>query len=118
MGEEEDEEAKKKAEEDEENKNLPPTARAKQLRREAHAETVKLWDDAREAEAEMLTDKGMLKANPGPILARFRSFVQQYSNTQIRMLPHGNKDAAKRALWKFKTEGLELIALAALVDPS
>merc|ERR1712057_139718 len=34
------------------------------------------------------------------------------------MLPHGNKERAKQALWKFKVEGLELIAIAALVDPS
>merc|ERR1712190_331910 len=35
--EEEDEEQKRKREEDEELKNLPPSARAKQLRREAHS---------------------------------------------------------------------------------
>jgi len=118
LQEEEDEEQKKKAEEDEESKKLPPSAQAKKLRREAHAEAVKLWDTAREAEAEMFTDKGMLKGSPGPVMARFRRFVEQYSNSKVRMLPHGNKDAAKQALWRFKVDGLELIAVAALVDPS
>jgi hypothetical protein len=116
--EEEDEEEKRKSKEKDEKDKLPPTALAKQLRREAHSEAVKLWDVAREAEAEMLTDKGMLKGSPGFIIARFRSFIEQFSNRHVRMLPHGNKDAAKKAFLKFKTEGLELIAVSALVDPS
>jgi len=116
--EQEDEEAKKRAEEDEDSKKLPPTARAKQLRREAHKEAVKLWDSAREAEAEMLTDTKMLKGNAGPVLARLRTFVESFSNSKCRMLPHGNKEKAKEAFWQFKVDGLELIAIAALLDPS
>lgn len=116
--EEEDEEAKSKAEADQEKDKLPPTAKAKQLRREAHAEAIKLWDSAREAEAEMFTEKGMLKGNPQPVLAKLRAFVDQFSARRCRMLPHGKKEPAREALWEFQVEGLELIALAALVDPS
>mmetsp|Transcript_65932 Transcript_65932/g.212672 ORF Transcript_65932/g.212672 Transcript_65932/m.212672 type:complete len:626 (-) Transcript_65932:45-1922(-) len=115
--EEEDEEEKRKAQEEEDSKKLPPTAKAKQLRREAHKETIKLWDAAREAEAEMFQDKRLLKGDAGPVLARLRAFVQQFSN-RCRMLPHGNKAAAKEAYWQFKKDGLELIATAALMDPS
>lgn len=34
------------------------------------------------------------------------------------MLPHGNVEKAKEAFWQFKADGLELIATAALLDPS
>lgn len=116
--EEEDEELKRQAEKEEEDKKLPESVRSKQLRREAHIEAVKLWDLAREAEAEMFTDKGMLKGDPAPVLQRLRSFVESYSNARIRMLPHGNRDSAKDCLWQFKSDGLELIAVCALLDPS
>lgn len=116
--EEEDEELKKQAEKEEEEKKLPESVKSKQLRKEAHVEAVKLWDLAREAEAEMFTDKGMLKADPAPVLQRLRSFVESYSNAKIRMLPHGDRDSAKDCLWQFKSDGLEIIAVCALLDPA
>lgn len=116
--EEEDEELKRQAEKEEEDKKLPESVRSKQLRKEAHKEAVKLWDLAREAEAEMFTDKGMLKGDPAPVLLRLRSFVESYSNSKIRMLPHGNSESAKDCLWQFKNAGLELIAVCALLDPA
>lgn len=116
--EEEDEELKRQAEKEEEDKKLPESVKSKQLRKEAHAEAVKLWDLAREAEAEMFTDKGMLKGDPAPVLQRLRTFVEGFSNSKIRMLPHGDRDSAKDCLWQFKAAGLELIAVCALLDPA
>ena len=116
LQEEEDEEEKKKAQEREEQDKLPAAAKARQLRREAHEEAVKLWDTAREAEAEMYADKSMLKGNPKPALARLRSFVEQFSNSRLRMLPHGSREKAQEAFRQFLAEGLELIATAALQD--
>lgn len=116
--EEDDEEEKNNAQEEADNNRLPPVAKAEQLRREAHKEAKKLWDAAREVEAEMLADTSILKGSPGPVLNRLRAFVLQFSNSKCRTLPHGNKDAARSAFQQFKKDGLELIATAALLDPS
>lgn len=109
--EEEEEEKNKKL--DLEMEKLPPAARAKKMLHEAHQEAVKVWDAASKAQLEMDWER----ANAEPLLQRLRHFAEQHSS-KLRLLPHGDKERAKSALAKFKFDGLEIIAAAALVDPS
>merc|ERR1712232_243861 len=42
----------------------------------------------------------------------------QHHSSRFRLLPYGDAECAGKAFSRFKADGLELIAAAALVDPS
>merc|ERR1712187_602641 len=102
-------------EEQEERKKMEPTVRARQQRHEARKEAVKLWKEAHEAAAEMLSDDHALNANRDHILSNLESFVQHHSS-KLRILPQGDGARARSAVSAFFGDGLELIATSALVD--